>query len=56
MRWDAAEMAITDNIEAASQHMFYIESSMPTGMTIAAYRRCRPQHPSLWRRFRIRLA
>jgi hypothetical protein len=29
---------------------FYIESSLPTGVTIAEYRRLRPQGPSVWKR------
>jgi hypothetical protein len=32
--------------------ILYIESSIPTGMTIGEYRRCRPHRPSLWRRLR----
>jgi hypothetical protein len=29
---------------------FYIESTLPTGVTIAEYRRSRPRRPSLWQR------
>jgi hypothetical protein len=30
--------------------ILYIESSIPTGITISEYRRCRPQRRSLWTR------
>jgi hypothetical protein len=30
--------------------ILYIESSIPTGMTISDYRRCRPHRRSLWAR------
>jgi hypothetical protein len=48
-------MALTYDAEAESQDVFYLESSMPADLTIADYRRCRPQRASLWRRFRRRL-
>jgi len=31
---------------------FYIETSLPTGVTIASYRRTRPRRPTLWKRLR----
>jgi hypothetical protein len=34
-----------------STQNIYIESSIPAGLTIAEYRRQRPQRPSLWKRF-----
>jgi len=52
-RWDAARMASTQNFETGSDALhdvFYIECSLPTGLTIAEYRRLRPRRPSLWRR------
>jgi len=48
-------MATTQTIEAAhtARHdPFYIESSLPNGMTITEYRRSRPPRPTLWRRLR----
>ena len=48
-------MATTQTIEAtdtARQDPFYIESSLPNGVTIAEYRRSRPPRPTLWRRLR----
>jgi hypothetical protein len=34
---------------------FYIECSLPTNLTLAEYRRRRPNRSSLWRRFSRRL-
>jgi hypothetical protein len=48
-------MATTQKIEAripVDHDTFYIESSLPTGVTIAEYRRSRPPRPTLWRRLR----
>ena len=48
-------MATSANIEAPSpvnRDPFYIESSLPAGLTISEYRRSRPARPTLWRRFR----
>jgi hypothetical protein len=38
-----------------SQHpdaVFYVESSLPPGMTIGEYRRSRPGRPTRWERLR----
>ena len=32
--------------------VFYIECSLPAGITISQYRRARPPRPSLWQRIR----
>jgi hypothetical protein len=32
--------------------VFYIDSSVPAGLTLAQYRRLRPKHPTLWERLR----
>jgi hypothetical protein len=32
--------------------VFYIESTLPAGVTIAEYQRCRPRPPTLWKRWR----
>jgi hypothetical protein len=45
-------MISTQNIEASDP--FYIECSLPTGITIAEYRRSRPQRPSVWQRLTFR--
>jgi hypothetical protein len=48
-------MATTQKIEATSIldcDPFYIESTLPNGVTIAEYRRSRPPRPTLWRRLR----
>jgi hypothetical protein len=34
-----------------TENIIYIESSLPTGVTIAEYRRLRPRRPSIWKRF-----
>ena len=34
----------------SAPNILYIESSLPTGLTIPEYRRLRPQRPSLWKR------
>jgi hypothetical protein len=31
---------------------FYIETSLPAGLTITEYRRSRPARPTLWERLR----
>jgi hypothetical protein len=33
-----------------ASEILYIESSLPTGVTISEYRRLRPQRPTLWQR------
>jgi hypothetical protein len=32
--------------------VFYVESSLPPGMTIAEYRRARPRRPTRWERLK----
>jgi hypothetical protein len=47
-------MATTQNIEVGivgARDLFYIESSLPRGLTIAEYQRLRPRRPSLRKRF-----
>jgi hypothetical protein len=46
-------MATAQNIAVgivAARDPFYIESTLPKGLTIAEYRRLRPRGSSLWRR------
>jgi hypothetical protein len=35
-----------------SADVFYVESTLPPGMTIGAYRRSRPRRPSRWARLK----
>ena len=35
-----------------ARELLYIECSLPTGVTIAEYRRLRPRRTSLWKRFK----
>jgi hypothetical protein len=35
-----------------TRDLFYIESTLPVGVTIAEYQRCRPRRPTLWKRLR----
>jgi hypothetical protein len=52
-------MISTQNIaiEAApANDVFYIETSLPTGITITDYRRLRPRRTSLWKRLARRPA
>jgi hypothetical protein len=37
-----------------SAHLFYVETTIPAGMTIDAYRRSRPQGRGPWHRLRRR--
>src|SRR3954447_9474046 len=37
---------------ATQTEISYIESTLPTGVTIAEYRRSRPPRPTLWQRLR----
>ena len=37
-----------------SAHLFYVETTIPAGITIDAYRRSRPQHRGPWHRLRHR--
>ena len=39
-----------------ASEILYIDSSIPTGMTISEYRRWRPQRPSFWARLIHRAA
>jgi hypothetical protein len=46
-------MVTAQNIEVGivgPRELFYIECSLPTGVTLAEYRRLRPGRPSLWKR------
>jgi hypothetical protein len=36
----------------ASDDVFYLESSLPAGMTISEYRRSRPRRPTGWERLK----
>jgi hypothetical protein len=48
-------MATAQNIEVGvvgARELVYIECSLPTGVTIAEYRRSRPRRPSLWKRLK----
>jgi hypothetical protein len=52
-------MASPQNTEAGitpAHDVFYIESSLPTGVTIPEYRRSRPPRLSLWKRVGRRTA
>jgi hypothetical protein len=52
-------MASAQNTEAGISpvhDLFYIESSLPTGVTISEYRRSRPPRVSLWKRVARRTA
>ncbi len=33
--------------------VFYVESSLPAGMTISEYRRSRPRRPGRWARLKL---
>ena len=48
-------MVSAQNIEVGSvgaRELFYIECSLPPGVTIDEYRRLRPRRPSLWKRLK----
>jgi hypothetical protein len=48
-------MVSAQNIEVGivgARELLYIECSLPTGVTIAEYRRLRPRRPSLWKRLK----
>jgi hypothetical protein len=35
-----------------SDEVFYLESSLPVGMTVSEYRRSRPRRPTGWKRLK----
>jgi hypothetical protein len=39
-------------LERAPDDVFYVESSVPPGMTISEYRRSRPRRPTRWERLK----
>jgi len=48
-------MVSVQNIEVGivrGRELLYIECSLPTGVTIAEYRRLRPRRPLLWKRLK----
>jgi hypothetical protein len=53
-RWDAPCMnstAHTDHFADSPDHLFYVESSIPPGLTLNEYRRSRPR-PTPWERLK----
>jgi hypothetical protein len=42
----------TSLLMPASDDVFYLESSLPAGMTISEYRRSRPRRPTGWERLK----
>jgi hypothetical protein len=36
-----------------SDDVFYLESSLPAGMTISEYKRSRPRRPTGWERLKV---
>jgi hypothetical protein len=53
-RWDAGAMETTALASQLLQPdaVFYLESSLPPGMTIGEYRRSRPRRPTRWERLK----
>jgi hypothetical protein len=40
------------NATALNDKVFYIETSIPAALSVAAYRRSRPRRPSRWERLK----
>ena len=52
-RWHARSMQSIDNsLLAPPDRVFYLESSLPPGLTLDQYRRGRPRRSTRWKRLK----